>query len=106
MHPIDTCLALRGLKAKVKIAEILDNALNYYRSKNKTNRTITSTLMEMHQSVCYPTFEYLMQIDYDQLIFVSRRDMPLFYQKTMSVKVNKIGQTVAYADIVRETRVK
>ncbi|MCX6771187.1 MAG: glycosyltransferase [Candidatus Micrarchaeota archaeon] len=73
-HSITLSFALRGLKAKVKIADIVDSVLNYYKTKDNACPTITSKLLYFSQSALYRRLEKIIDRDYDLVLFCSEID--------------------------------
>ena len=76
IHPIDTCLALRDLKAPVKVAELLDSAHSYYCSKNRVCPTLVSLAMEWSQAIFTPLLHVISGRAFDLMVFVSVVDTP------------------------------
>lgn len=86
MHPIDTCLALRGITAKTKIAEILDSTYRYYKTKHEWKPTLYTWFMCQTQCWLEEIFHLMMAKDYDLLVFVGKDDVPRYgYARTKSI---------------------
>lgn len=77
LHPIDTSLALRGIRARVKVAELLDSVENYYASKNSAGfGSPASLLLGLSQKLFTPWLWKECARKFDLMAFVSVLDLP------------------------------
>ncbi len=73
-NSITLAFALRDLKAKVKIADLVDSVLNYYKTKDAAGSTPFTKAMFFAQKVLYRRLERIIDEKFDIVLFCSDID--------------------------------
>lgn len=74
VHAFDATLALRGLRARLKVGEVLDSMQAYYDSKHAAGKSPYSSAMSLLMGAAYPAVSGELASRYDLLAFVSETD--------------------------------